>query len=627
MSVPSVDPIRRDPNLAKVCGDGELHHTFALLPEIEIQDGAVSPGDLVEAIDDVVIVVDRETTNVKIISATATILAGTPQEISGISLADIFPGAPLELLSNCHHRALATGQTQTCEYGTSVGDTERWFQVKCSQLTPATVLWVARDLSPQQVILRQQKLIEAQLADQHLLLAKIVDRLQTELSERHQAQQLLTQRNAELARATRLKDEFLANMSHELRTPLNAILGLTEALQEEVFGSINPKQRKHLQTVERSGTHLLELINDILDVAKIEAGQLELDCQLTNIALLCNSTMAFIKQQALTKRIQLQLILADNLPELYVDRRRIRQVSLNLLNNAVKFTQEGGKIRLEVSHHQQSIDPPQLQGITRVNIYPTSADLNRDLDSREGRVEVREYIKIAIVDTGIGIAPEHIHKLFQPFSQIDSALNRQYSGTGLGLALVKQIVELHGGQVGLTSEVGRGSCFWILLPIHCANELPSTPSQCCAPELPTSAPPNLEPDATVTAAQLTGLILLVEDNEANVMTICSYLEAKGYRLIVARSGIEAIDLTKSAHPDLILMDIQLPGMDGIEAIRSIRRDPDVVAVPIIALTALAMTGDRERCLAAGANEYLSKPIKLKQLTMTIQQFLAEQLRA
>jgi PAS domain S-box-containing protein len=421
--------------------------------------------------------------------------------------------------------------------------------------------------------------------------ASLFEQLQQELVERHQAEVKLTESNQslaisnqELARATRLKDEFLANMSHELRTPLNAIMGMTEGLQEQVFGSINNRQLKALQTVERSSTHLLELINDILDVAKIESGQIELDYAPTAIAPLCQSSLAFIKQQALKKRIQLEIRLQPHLPDLFVDERRIRQVLINLLNNALKFTPEGGKITLEVSH--------------------TAAESEELVESK--------FLRIAVMDTGIGISAENIKKLFQPFIQIDSALNRQYTGTGLGLALVKRIVELHGGNVELTSEVGIGSCF--------AIELPFTLDTSPILEITINPAPSSEQESQ---PQKTSLILLAEDNEANVSTFSSYLNAKGYRLIVAKDGEEAIALAKAHTPDIILMDIQMPIMDGLEATKQIRLDPNLGNIPIIALTALAMSGDRERCLEAGANDYLAKPIKLKELNTTIQRILTD----
>ncbi|MEM9007096.1 MAG: response regulator, partial [Cyanobacteria bacterium P01_F01_bin.86] len=221
-------------------------------------------------------------------------------------------------------------------------------------------------------------------------------------------------------------------------------------------------------------------------------------------------------------------------------------------------------------------------------------------------------LHIAVIDTGIGITPDYTDKLFQPFIQIDSALNRQHNGTGLGLALVKCIAELHGGQVRVTSEVGVGSCFTLDLPL-----ITVTPS---AHEVLSQQISNSEVSSTTGSAS--SLILLAEDNEATTKTVSRYLRAKGYCVIVANTGQDAITLAQSRHPDLILMDIQMPGMDGLEATHQIRRDPSLVKVPVLAMTALAMTGDRERCLAAGANDYLRKPVKLQELVATIQRLLS-----
>ena len=409
-----------------------------------------------------------------------------------------------------------------------------------------------------------------------------------DISDRKQAEAKLQIANQELMRATRLKDEFLANMSHELRTPLNSILGMNEGLQEEIFGSINDRQLKALKTIENSSTHLLSLINDILDVSKIESGQVTLDLTATSIENLCKSSVAFIKQQALTKQIQIIPNIPRNLPEIMVDERRIRQVLINLLSNAVKFTLEGGTITIEVA---------------QVESDSTAIDHS-----------VLSQLRIAVIDTGIGISAENIRKLFQPFIQIDSALNRQYTGTGLGLSLVKRIVELHGGSVDLTSELGVGSRFTINLPFNIENSSSEGSSDRNLAELSVI-------NLSETDGQILPLILLAEDNEANINTFSSYLIAKGYRLVFAKDGQEAIAVTKAEHPDLILMDIQMPGMDGLTAIKQIRIDPDLANIPIIALTALAMEGDREKCLDAGANEYLPKPVKLKQLAASIQQFL------
>ena len=425
--------------------------------------------------------------------------------------------------------------------------------------------------------------------------AALFDRQQAELALQ-QTNERLASTNQELLRVTQLKDEFLATMSHELRTPLNAILGMSECLQAEIFGSINERQAKSIATIERSGQHLLSLINDILDVSKIAAGKLELEIVDVSIAHLCKSSLAFVKQQAERKQIQLQLELQHQLGKISVDRRRMTQVAINLLANAVKFTPQGGSVTLSAG-----IATPDL---TRRSTF-------------QG-----DWICLAVIDTGIGISPTDRERLFQPFIQVDSNLNRQYEGTGLGLALVKQIVELHGGYVTLESELGQGSCFSVYLPYTGTKGDLLTD---------THTSEKLEPHADELEQTIASAftILLAEDNKANAITFVSYLNSKGYRTILANNGIEAIELAKTEHPHLILMDIQMPGMDGIEAIEQIRQQLELAQTPIIALTALAMETDlpagirsnREKCLAAGANEYITKPVKLKDLNKRIQHYL------
>ncbi len=418
--------------------------------------------------------------------------------------------------------------------------------------------------------------------------------LQQELTERQIAQEQLTESNsalaltnAELQRATLLKDEFLANMSHELRTPLNVILGMVEGLQDDVFGVINQHQVKALSNVQLSASHLLELINDILDLSKYDAGRLELSCAPTSIAQLCQSSLAFIKQQASEKEIQLSISMEESLPELMIDERRMRQVLINLLSNAVKFTHRGGTVSLEAS-------------------------LRYGASRSSGRFSHQDILRLSVVDTGIGIAPEDQPKLFQPFFQIDSALNRQYVGTGLGLPLVKRIVELHGGHVAVSSALGAGSTFDVDLPL--LSLATSTVGSIDSPE-------SSEGDGLSEVSGSAPLILLAEDNEANITTVSSYLVAKGYRVIIARNGVDAVDMATTAAPDLVLMDIQMPGMDGLEAMRCIRARPDLASLPIIALTALAMDNDCERCLEAGADRYVSKPVTLRKLVLMIEELM------
>jgi PAS domain S-box-containing protein len=459
-----------------------------------------------------------------------------------------------------------------------------------------------------------------QIADQlaiALQQASLFEQLQQELLERQQAEnqliesnQQLAVSNGELARATLLKDEFLANMSHELRTPLNAVLGMAEGLQDEIFGAINDRQRKSISLIEKSGKHLLALINDILDLSKIEANKFNLELSDVSVQDLCKNSLLFIKELAIKKQIQLNIQLPDYLQSfnIQVDDRRCRQVLINLLSNAVKFTPAGGMITLDVRVAELEIG---------------AAPENQTSIDRQSSVQPLRQITFSIIDTGIGIASENIDQLFQSFVQIDSTLSRQYAGTGLGLALVKRIVELHGGSVSVQSELDQGSCFTVSLPFCPSAEI----------AVPLSLPPLAYP-ALISDRQATqsvdqkALILVVEDNEANMETMTGYLKSRGYRSIEARNGREAISILNGyanemlqPPPDIVLMDIQMPDLDGFEAIRQIRQIPACVTMPIIALTALAMTGDRQRCLDAGANQYVTKPVKLSQLVMTIEALL------
>jgi predicted ATPase/signal transduction histidine kinase len=283
--------------------------------------------------------------------------------------------------------------------------------------TDGSIVWdgILVDITEQQVAVQDRKQAEAEL---------------------YQTNQRLELTVQELQQATRLKDEFLATMSHELRTPLNAILGMSEALQEEIFGSINARQLNAISTIEQSGEHLLSLINDILDVSKITAGKLALNITQVSLPELCQSSLMLVKQQAFVKQIQINADLPADLELIAIDERRMRQVLINLLNNAVKFTPSGGLVTLSVKAEPFGI-------------------INQSADYA---------LCFSISDTGIGIAEADLSKLFQPFTQIDSSLSRKYEGTGLGLVLVKQIVELHGGNVMIDTQIGQGSCFTVTIP-------------------------------------------------------------------------------------------------------------------------------------------------------------------
>lgn len=264
----------------------------------------------------------------------------------------------------------------------------------------------------------------------------ISDRKHAELALR-QTNERLELSNQELQRATRLKDEFLSTMSHELRTPLNAILGMSELLQHGFLGLLNDQQANAVKTIDESGHHLLDLINDILEVSTLEAGKLELDLTSVSVSQLCYSSVTVVKPHAVQKQIHLQVQLPENLQPLIVDERRMRQVLISLLSNAIKFTPQDGQVILTVHRAIPNLG------------YPVTGD----------------YLCFSVTDNGIGIAAADQARLFQPFIQLDSGLSRQYEGTGLGLTLVKQIVELHNGFVSLQSTLGQGSCFTIGVPV------------------------------------------------------------------------------------------------------------------------------------------------------------------
>ena len=390
------------------------------------------------------------------------------------------------------------------------------------------------------------------------------------ISERKLAETELRAANIALAKAGRLKDEFLATMSHELRTPLNAILSFSESLIEGTYGLLGSRQIEVLHHIAESGRHLLDLISDILDLSRIEVGKLELQPQPMVVETCCQAALQMIRQQAISKRLRLSTAYMHETDLIYADEQRLKQILVNLLVNAVKFTPEGGVVGLEVNQRE------------------------------------KESLTFTVWDTGIGIPQDKIEELFQPFVQLDSSLSRQYSGTGLGLAVVHRLTELHGGGVAVESELGKGSRFSVTIPIH-----------------PLESGSKKEPDKNVEHLLPKGetpltTVLLAEDNEVNRVVTQDYLVEKGYNVVTAANGLEVLEQARQHQPHLILMDIQMPEMDGLEAIRQLRASAEFATIPIIALTALAMPGDQERCLEAGANVYMTKPFSLKLLVQQIE---------
>ncbi len=360
-----------------------------------------------------------------------------------------------------------------------------------------------------QSIKRANALLEKQLREEVQQRKEIEEKL-------HKRSRELNQFNAKLAKALRTKDEFLANMSHELRTPLNAILGKTEILSEGIHGTITEKQAASLQVIEESGRHLLQLINDILDLAKIEAGKVQLDIQPVSLAHLSERALQFVRQMAHKKQVKLQSTIDPSLKTLLADERRLTQILINLLSNAVKFTHAGGEVGLNILQDAEN-----------------------------------ETVQFQVWDTGIGIASEDIPHLFKPFSQLDSSLARLHEGTGLGLSLVYRLSEIHCGCVSMESQVGVGSCFTVTLPQRPCSNSEKRLAQAKTDRL------NYEKQMSrglKSNSIPSPLILLVEDNETNIETVSDYLSAWGFRLAIARSGIEALQQVEAEKPDLILME-------------------------------------------------------------------------
>ncbi len=393
----------------------------------------------------------------------------------------------------------------------------------------------------------------------------------------HNTQQALTIAKEQAERATNVKSSFMAMMSHEIRTPINGVLGTLSLLCEMPLGA---EAKQLAETSYNSADALLTIVNDMLDFSKIEAGRLNLEAVEFDLLELINGSIALLQPNAERKRIGLNLILDDKLPRhVNSDPTRIKQVLLNLISNAVKFTDKGA-VTVKIS-----------------NLLAQTSTAGTDC-----------IVRFEVADTGIGMSHDGMTRIFTEFHQLDPSIARRYGGTGLGLAICKRLVQMMHGEIDVESRLGEGSKFSFVLPLQVVNATQSKQSELAKP---------------VSASQARD-ILVVEDNATNQLVLTKMLERAGHRCAIAENGEIAVRMVQDKAYDLVFMDVSMPVMDGLTATRQIRAlGGSHAMLPIIAMTAQSMQGDRERCLASGMNDYLGKPVRREALLKMLQHWLKQ----
>jgi signal transduction histidine kinase/ActR/RegA family two-component response regulator len=397
----------------------------------------------------------------------------------------------------------------------------------------------------------------------------MVREYETGYAQKDREAKALAQVNEELRRLDELKSEFLAMVSHELRTPLTAIIGYSRLLSRQVHGTLSPKQLEHQDAIFRSAQRLTDLINDLLDVSRLEAGRVELQPRPTDLHGAVDQVTAVISVAAQAKQLRITNALPPHLPPVTADPARLQQILVNLIGNAVKFSSAGGSVTVHGGRH-------------------------------------RDQVWVTVEDTGVGVAKDELVRIWDPFYQVEAPMRRRHGGSGLGLAIVRRLVELHGGVVRAESEgVNLGSRFTFTLPVA-PDPLPRE-----------EARPQLVP-ATFERVLGGRLVLIVEDEKQNQDLMRTVIEdILGGQARVCDDGEQCLFVAAQHPPSLILLDLMLPGLSGWEVARRLRQSPRTSSIPIIAVSALSRPQEREAALHAGCDAYLAKPFTLEDMARLI----------